>query len=87
MPFLTSIETPIVVANIDDSAEPDFQGKYNKSIILEREGRKIGVIGVVATTTSVRVIKTSAEKHKIKNTRFVNKNKKILATDKIYTQK
>lgn len=53
VPFMGSIEAPIVVCNIDDSQEPTFQGKYKKSIVLERHGRKIGVIGVILATTNV----------------------------------
>ncbi|XP_026472187.1 apyrase [Ctenocephalides felis] len=52
VPFMGSIEAPIVVCNIDDSQEPTFQGKYKKSIVLERHGRKIGVIGVILATTN-----------------------------------
>lgn len=41
----------MVVANIDDTLEPDFQGKVQKSVVLERGGRKIGIIGVLLTST------------------------------------
>nr|B3A0N5.1 RecName: Full=Apyrase; AltName: Full=ATP-diphosphatase; Short=ADPase; AltName: Full=ATP-diphosphohydrolase; AltName: Full=Adenosine diphosphatase; AltName: Allergen=Tab y 1; Flags: Precursor [Tabanus yao]ADX78255.1 Tab y 3 allergen [Tabanus yao] len=51
VPFLEVIKTPIVVANIDDSLEPTFKGKYTKSVVLERGGRKIGIVGVIAQNT------------------------------------
>lgn len=52
LPFLREIKSPIVVANVDDQHEPDFQNLYNKSIIIERSGRKIGIIGVILKETS-----------------------------------
>jgi 5'-nucleotidase len=48
---MENLKSPIVVANIDDSEEPTFQGKYKKSIVIERAGRKIGLIGAVAVAT------------------------------------
>ncbi|XP_065076026.1 apyrase-like [Ochlerotatus camptorhynchus] len=47
VPFMETLKSPIVVANIDDSQEPTMQGKYQKSVVIERDGRKIGVIGVI----------------------------------------
>jgi 5'-nucleotidase len=56
VPFMETLKSPIIVANIDDSQEPTFQGKYKKSIVIERSGRKIGLIGaIVATTSSISV--------------------------------
>ncbi|GLV32897.1 uncharacterized protein CBL_20048 [Carabus blaptoides fortunei] len=52
VPFIKSLNAPVVVANIDDSEEPTIQGTYQKSIIIERAGRKIGIIGVIASDTS-----------------------------------
>ncbi|XP_036221522.2 apyrase isoform X2 [Bactrocera oleae] len=51
VPFLESINSPMLVANMDARDEPDMQGKYKKSIIIERSNRKIGVIGVILETT------------------------------------
>ncbi|XP_049301119.1 apyrase-like [Anopheles funestus] len=52
VPFLDVIESPVVVANIDDREEPTMQGKYTKSVVLDRGGRKIGVIGVIHHLTN-----------------------------------
>uniref|UniRef100_A0A182PGQ4 Apyrase n=1 Tax=Anopheles epiroticus TaxID=199890 RepID=A0A182PGQ4_9DIPT len=52
VPFLDVIESPVVVANIDDSEEPTLQGKYTKSVVLERGGRRIGVVGVIHHLTN-----------------------------------
>ena len=52
--FLEEAQFPVLAANIDDSEEPSIQGKYAKSVVLERQGRKIGVIGYVTTDTLVR---------------------------------
>ncbi|KAJ8919180.1 hypothetical protein NQ315_012167 [Exocentrus adspersus] len=47
VPFIKSLNHPVVVSNIDDSLEPDIQGLYNKSTVIERDGKKIGIIGVI----------------------------------------
>lgn len=52
VPFLENMNAPFVVVNIDDSKEPAIQGKYNKSIIIERGGRKIGILGYILRTTN-----------------------------------
>lgn len=54
VPFMENLKSPIVVANIDDSDEPTFQGKYQKSIVIERNNRKIGIIGVIISSVHVR---------------------------------
>lgn len=46
----------MLVANMDARDEPDMQGKYQKSIIIERSNRKIGVIGVILETTYVSIV-------------------------------
>ncbi|KAK5647202.1 hypothetical protein RI129_002094 [Pyrocoelia pectoralis] len=51
VPFIKALNAPMVAVNIDDSEEPDFQGIYKKSIVIVREGRRIGVIGVLLSTT------------------------------------
>uniref|UniRef100_A0A182J0X1 Apyrase n=1 Tax=Anopheles atroparvus TaxID=41427 RepID=A0A182J0X1_ANOAO len=51
VPFLEAIDSPMVVANIDDAEEPTLQGKYRKSVVLERGGRKIGIVGVIHHAT------------------------------------
>lgn len=54
VPFLETVDSPIVICNVDDSLEPTFQGKYQNSIVIERSGRKIGVIGVILSSTDVK---------------------------------
>lgn len=53
--YMENLNAPIVVANIDDSAEPTFQGKYQKSITIDKYGRRIGVIGTVVRTVNVSI--------------------------------
>ena len=48
---MQTLKSPIVVANLDDSEEPTFQNLYKKSIIIERSGRKIGLIGAIVVAT------------------------------------
>ena len=52
VPFLENIDSPVVIANVDDSQEPTFQGKYQKSVVIERSGRKIGVVGAILRSTN-----------------------------------
>ncbi|XP_044739289.1 apyrase isoform X2 [Chrysoperla carnea] len=47
VPFIKSIKAPVVLANVDDSREPAIQGLYEKSTIITRENKKIGIIGVI----------------------------------------
>lgn len=49
--FLEMLESPVVVANFDDSDEPSIQGLYKKSIVIERGGRKIGLVGALVVAT------------------------------------
>ncbi|XP_063227371.1 apyrase-like isoform X2 [Bacillus rossius redtenbacheri] len=51
VPFLQGFQYPVVVCNIDDSEEPRIQGLYNKSVVLKRGGRLVGVVGYITTTT------------------------------------
>jgi 5'-nucleotidase len=52
VPFLKTIQSPILVANLDVSEEPTIETSlFRKSMILERGGQKIGVIGVIIKTT------------------------------------
>lgn len=54
VPFLERQKelTPTLLANIDDTEEPAIQGLYEKSMIIERYGQKIGIIGVILRTTN-----------------------------------
>ncbi|KAI4455195.1 nucleotidase-related [Holotrichia oblita] len=51
VPFLKAIRVPVVLSNIDDTLEPSIQNLYKKSIVIEREGKKIGIIGVLTSGT------------------------------------
>lgn len=51
--FLNAIESPIILANADFSEEPQLQGKFPNSTIIVRNGRRIGIIGVIAKDTDV----------------------------------
>ena len=52
MPYLENLTVPILDANIDVSGEPRLQGQFNKSMILERGGEKIGIVGYITTDTA-----------------------------------
>ncbi|CAG9812004.1 unnamed protein product [Chironomus riparius] len=51
VPLLKQLKSPVVAANIDDSDEPQIQNLYRKSIVIERSGRKIGVVGAIHSKT------------------------------------
>ncbi|XP_019547205.3 apyrase-like [Aedes albopictus] len=51
VPFLEAINSPVVLCNVDAIEEPEFV-KYEKSIVIERSGRRIGIIGVIQQKTS-----------------------------------
>lgn len=55
VPFIQSLKAPTVVSNIDDSLEPTFQHIYTKSVVIERNGKKIGIIGVTTDTLPVTI--------------------------------
>lgn len=42
-----------MICNLDDSEEPTVQGKYQKSLIIDKYDRKIGIIGVMLSGTDV----------------------------------
>lgn len=53
--YLKHLNHPIIVANMDASLEPNMQGFYNKSTVIERNGKRIGIIGVIYSTISVSI--------------------------------
>lgn len=52
VPFLERIKSPVVVSNINDTNEPTLKGLYENSTIIIKDGRKIGVIGVILSSTN-----------------------------------
>ncbi|CAH2094000.1 unnamed protein product [Euphydryas editha] len=50
-PYLAALQAPVLIANIDTSLEPALNGLYKPHIIIERRGRKIGIIGLITTET------------------------------------
>ncbi|XP_033230427.1 apyrase-like [Belonocnema kinseyi] len=53
VPFLQKVKAPVVVSNINDANEPTIKGLYQNSTIIERGGRKIGIIGVILSTVNL----------------------------------
>lgn len=51
--YLKSLKHPVLVANMDATTQPNMQGLYKKSIVIERKGKKIGIIGVLISTVPV----------------------------------
>nr|XP_032522687.1 apyrase-like [Danaus plexippus plexippus] len=51
VPYLQHLQSQVVTANIIDDDEPTIQGLYKPSIVVEKGGRKIGIIGVIISST------------------------------------
>lgn len=51
-PYLAALKAPVVAANLDTSEEPLLQGLYKPHLILKRNGRKIGIIGLITPDTA-----------------------------------
>ncbi|CAH0731750.1 unnamed protein product, partial [Brenthis ino] len=52
VPYLETLKSPVVTANIIDDEEPTIQGLYKPSIIVTKKGRRIGIIGVIIASTN-----------------------------------
>ncbi|KAJ8712723.1 hypothetical protein PYW08_008027 [Mythimna loreyi] len=50
-PYLSALKAPVLAANMDTSEEPLLKGLYKPYIIVERNGRKIGIIGLITPDT------------------------------------
>lgn len=53
VPFLDAIQSPLVLANVDLTEEPELQGKFLNSTVLIRNGRKVGIIGIIRSDIHV----------------------------------
>lgn len=54
-PYLAALKAPVVAANIDVSNEPKLKGLFKAHVIVERDGRKIGIIGLITPDTAVSI--------------------------------
>ncbi|XP_068619713.1 apyrase-like [Battus philenor] len=52
VPYLKHLQSKVVTANIIDDLEPSIQGLYYPSIIVKRNNRRIGIIGVILSSTN-----------------------------------
>ncbi|XP_022817236.1 apyrase-like isoform X1 [Spodoptera litura] len=52
VPYLQHLDSKVVTANIIDDLEPTMHGLYEKSIIVTKNKRRIGIIGVIIATTN-----------------------------------
>ncbi|OWR55136.1 apyrase [Danaus plexippus plexippus] len=50
-PYLGALKAPVLIANIDTSLEPSLDGLYQPHVVIEKNGRKIGIIGLITTET------------------------------------
>ncbi|AUM75545.1 bifunctional metallophosphatase/5'-nucleotidase [Paracoccus jeotgali] len=49
--LIDNLNFPVVSANLDVSQDNELNGKLEKSVVLERGGEKVGIIGLTATDT------------------------------------
>ncbi|CAG9793357.1 unnamed protein product [Diatraea saccharalis] len=54
VPYIKALNSTVVTANMIADDEPTIQGIYKPSTIVERNGKKIGIIGVIISSTDVR---------------------------------
>ncbi|CAK1590242.1 unnamed protein product [Parnassius mnemosyne] len=50
-PYIATLKAPVLAANMNSSKEPILQNLYKPYVILERSGRKIGIIGLITPDT------------------------------------
>ncbi|CAB3245664.1 unnamed protein product [Arctia plantaginis] len=51
VPYIAALKAPVLAANMDTSEEPSFEGLYEPHIIVNRKGRRIGIIGLITVDT------------------------------------
>jgi len=49
--FLDSLHVPAVAANLDATAEPALAGRISHCVVVERSGRRVGIVGVAQPET------------------------------------
>lgn len=53
VPYLQYLNSTMLAANIIDDEEETIKGLYQPSVVIDRGGRKIGIIGVIIAMTDV----------------------------------
>ncbi|CAB3222173.1 unnamed protein product [Arctia plantaginis] len=52
-PYIKGLKAPVVAANLVSSSDSEIYGLYQPHVIIEKNGRKIGVIGLITTRTQM----------------------------------
>ncbi|XP_023014357.2 apyrase [Leptinotarsa decemlineata] len=84
VPYIKSLHHPVVVCNIDDELEPEIQRIYQKSIVIEREGKKIGVIGVILSECD-KIAKTGQLKFLLESPSVNAEAERLVKEEGVYT--
>ncbi|GLH09590.1 Apyrase, partial [Gryllus bimaculatus] len=50
--FVQALHAPVVVANMVATKEPSMHGLYRSSVVVQRAGRQIGIIGIITSDTN-----------------------------------
>ncbi|XP_072934338.1 apyrase-like isoform X2 [Epargyreus clarus] len=53
VPYLAALRAPVLAANIDTTNEPSLNGLYKSHVIITRNGRQIGIIGLITPETKI----------------------------------
>ncbi|XP_037962597.2 apyrase [Plutella xylostella] len=53
VPYLENLDAPMLAANILDDEEPTIQGLFQPSIVVTKNGRRVGIIGVLIASTNI----------------------------------
>ncbi len=51
--FIDSVEFPVLGTNIDTSTEPSLDGRFERSVVLDVGGRRVGLVGFITEETSI----------------------------------
>ncbi|GBP62918.1 Apyrase [Eumeta japonica] len=51
-PYMRALDAPVIAANMDIEREPKLAGLYEPHVVVERGGRRIGLIGLITPDTA-----------------------------------
>ena len=55
VPFLHNVTFPILASNLNSSQEPDLDGLYVGSVVMEVGGHSVGLVGYITKNTAFLV--------------------------------
>lgn len=55
IPYILAMKAPVLAANLVASNDSGLYGLYRNNVILQKKGRRIGIIGLITKNTEVSV--------------------------------